>query len=321
MKPYLKLSLILILAMMILPAATKLSQKSNPETALQTSVKSSGISTTEKTDRVFSFISKEFNNINLTEYIIGIVAGEIPASFSQEALKAQAVASYTYLKYLSENTESGHISESSKAHLNYLDTTKQKEKWGDNFEEYRQKIEAVVKSVSGQYLSYNNEPALTLFHAISSGKTKSSQEICGSAIPYLCAVDAPGDILSENYEAVITVALEEFQKAFEEKADLIFSDSDYRKWACVSEKDDDGYIKTLTVCNEDFSCSEISKILNLPGTSFRGKIGNECFIFIAHGKGHGVGMSQYSADYMARQGADYKEILNHFYPGTVIKQD
>ncbi len=322
MKPYFILSIILVVVMIILPAAAKIHPQRGSFDNIETSEKTVSFSSQQTSEvKVFRSESEEINNVNITEYIIGTVAGEMPASFCTEALKAQAVASYTYMKYLMYNSANGNISDSSAIHQKYIDTTQQKEKWGDSYEENRKKIKEAVESVSGQYLSYKGKPALTAFHAISSGKTKSSQEVWGKALPYLCIVDAPGDTLSEKYESVVTFSPEEFKSAFEENADLTFEDEDFKNWASVYEKDIDGYIKTLTVCKENFSSSDVRNILALPGASFKGTIEDGNYVFTVHGRGHGVGMSQYSADYMARQGADYKKILEHFYPGTIIMED
>lgn len=318
MKLYFILVVILTVVMMILPASAKLfPQKNKAEIIVTTS------SINESDNNHMNVLRTDFDKIDLTEYIIGTVAGEMPGGFSEEALKAQAVVSYTYVKYIMNNPTYGkkYITDLCYTHQTYIDIAQQKEKWGENYKKYRNRIENAVKSVIGQYLSYDGKPALAVFHAISSGKTKSSLEAWGQAVPYLIETDAPGDKISENYESIISLTPEKFQSAFSKYSDVNFNNSDFSRWVSVTEKDSYGYIKKLKVNNREFTSYEFMSILNLPSPTFEGTIKNGNFIFTVYGKGHGVGMSQYSADYLARQGADYKKILEHFYPGTVILQD
>lgn len=328
MKPYFILTVILCLIMILFPFLAKTLQK-NEENTTSTELSSifadkaaSEYETASETVSVLRTASGNVTDMKLFDYLVGTVAGEMPASFCREALKAQAVVSYTYAKWILENSESGksYISDSSALHQKYIDENEQKEKWQANYEANRQRIEDAVKSVYGKYLSFEGETAMTVFHALSSGKTLSAAQVWGKDIPYLKQVEAPGDTLSEKLESVITYTADEFRQLFEEEG-LKFESDEIGKWASVKEKSEDGYIRKLTVCSEDFTARQIRKILSLPSESFTAKIENNCFVFTTYGKGHGVGMSQYSADYMARQGKSYKEILAHFYPGTVLMEN
>jgi len=273
----------------------------------------------KETVKVLRTSSDTVIDVELFEYIVGTVAGEMPASFCIEALKAQAVACYTYAKYIKENSDKKDslISDSSFKHQSYIDKSEQKEKWGDNYAEYRDIIEKAVKSVYGEYLTFDEKTAMTVFHAISADKTNSAEKIWGEAIPYLIPVEAPSDISSEkSYEYSET----EFKSLFEKKSEITLND-DPRKWAKILKKDDNGYIRSLSVGNETFAAVEIMEILSLPSANFTAKYDDGIFIFSVKGKGHGVGMSQYGAEYMAQQGKNYKEILTHFYPGTAFEKE
>ncbi len=258
--------------------------------------------------------------IDLFEYIVGTVAGEMPASFCDEALKAQAVASYTYAKYITENSDENEavLSDSSFVHQSYIDETEQRAKWGEYYDEYKSKIEDAVNDVLGQYLTFDGKTAMTVFHALSADRTNSAEEIWKEAIPYLISVNSPSKDTSEK---TFSLTKEEFKNSFEDKGDIKLEGTDPRKWAKVIEKTDKGYIRRLSVGNKIFTAVEIMDILSLPSTNFTAKYEDGTFIFTAHGKGHGVGMSQYSAEYMATDGKSYTEILSHFYPGTLLVKE
>ncbi len=323
MKSYLILSLILCICMLVFPFFSKLSVESDTDTSYKSETdKDKEESTTEKTIDVMRSSTGSITTMDIFEYLVGTVAGEMPASFHNEALKAQAVVSYTYAKWLLEENkdEESYITDLSSLHQKYIDKAEQKEKWQDTYEENRKRIEDAVKSVYGEFLTFDGKAAMTVFHALSSGKTLSSEEVWGDDVPYLVSVDAPGDIIAEEYESTVSIPAEEFRDSFEDE-DVAFEDDNFKKWASVKEKSDDGYISVLTVSSCDFTARQVRKILSLPGNCFRAKTDSNGFVFTVHGKGHGVGMSQYSADYLARQGKTYREILNHFYPGTTLTKE
>ncbi len=270
-----------------------------------------------ETVKVLKSSSGEAVEMDMFEYIVGTVAGEMPASFCIEALKAQVVASYTYARYITESSADKDVllSDSSSVHQSYIDKTEQKEKWGIYYDEYRQKIEDAVKNVSGEYLAYDGKTAMTVFHALSENQTNSAEEIWGEGVPYLVQVNAPSNEASKKE---LHFTAEKFRTLFNEKSDIVFSEEDSKKWAKITVKSDIGYIRKLSVCNKTFDAIEISEILSLPSANFTAKYADGSFIFTSYGKGHGVGMSQYGAEYMAQNGKDYTEILSHFYPGTTL---
>ena len=195
------------------------------------------------------------------------------------------------------------------------------EKWGDDYEENRKIIESAVRSVYGEYLSYEGKPAMSVFHALSGGYTMSAADIWGEDIPYLVAVEAHGDELSADFEETVEISIAEFKQLFEENSDTELKNENPTTWTKVLEKSEGGYIKKLKVGTEVFTARDVKKILGFRSVSFKGALNENNYIFKVYGKGHGVGMSQYSADYMARQGSSYKEILAHFYPKTEIKNN
>lgn len=258
-------------------------------------------------------LSGKTTQTDLKDYLIGCVSGEMPASFSSEALRAQAVASFTYYRWLKENSDNAefYISADSKKHQAYLTNDELKEKWGDKYESYYSKVEQAVLSVMGECVMYEGEPALTVFHAISSGQTLSSEAVWGEAIPYLQSVNAPGDKLSPDYETTAEYTQNEIisRLSLESSEGNLINNID---------TDENGYVNKISIGKKSYSGNEFYSLLGLPSPVFTAEYKDGKYIFNVTGRGHGVGMSQYSADYMARQGSTYKEILTHFYKGTYI---
>ena len=240
----------------------------------------------------------------LSDYLVGVVAAEMPASFHEEALKAQAVAAYSYYKYQKENGAEAIIG-SSAVHQGYKTKEELKEFWGDKYDFYLQKIEDAVGAVSGEYLISEGKTVPALYHALSSGVTESAETVFGKEVPSLEGVTSPGDRLSPDY---IT------EKAFtkEEICSLTEFESD-NETIEITQSTDSKFVKKILVFGKEYSGTELRTALKLNSPYFTVKKQKEKYIFTVYGKGHGVGMSQYSADYMARQGSSYEEILMHFY--------
>lgn len=327
-KIYVILCSVLCITSLIFPMITVTVSNRQATTATSTD---NTVTTTEKasdsnTVNVFKTADNSTVEVDMLEYLIGAVSGEMPASFCTEALKAQAVVCYTYALWTmnKENSDSDgeyDITDSSALHQCYLDKDEQKEKWGEAYEENRKLIEDAVKSVYGEYLTYNGKPAMSVFHALSGGYTMSAEYVWGEEVPYLVAADAPGDELSSDFEETVQISCDDFRKLFEEGSDTVFENDDPKTWSKVLEVTENGYVKKLKVGTEEFTARDVKKILGFGGISFKGALKDDTYIFKVYGKGHGVGMSQNSADYMARQGSTYKEILSNFYPGTEIAKN
>ena len=258
----------------------------------------------------------------LFEYVKGSVAAEMPPTYEKEALKAQAVACYTYALWLKNNSDSSvlngaDISDSPSNYQGFLDDDELKNKWGENFDEYMKAVTDAVNEVTGECIEYNGEPIMACYHAISTGKTESAKNAWGTDIPYLQSVRADGDILSPDIDSSVTLTDDEFQKA---ASTLVGADlsSSSKKWLGKLTRTKNGYVKKAIIGQKEFAGSDVRSAFNLRSPAFTVKKTNSGFIFSVKGYGHLVGMSQYSADYMARQGSDYKDILLHFYSGTKI---
>ena len=260
------------------------------------------------------------------EFIYTTVALEMPASFEMEALKAQAVAAYTYFSRarneFRKNNPAGEaeITINSQKSKYYVPLEKLKEKWGKNFEERHNKIKTAVDSVFGEILEDDGSPILAVYHAMSSGETEKSKDVFGGDLKYLTNVESPGDKEAEGYETFAEFTLEEFKEIIKKTWPDACFEEEPSCWVKDIERTHAGMVKSLTVCKHRTSGREMRAIFSLRSADFDLNFKEGKFIFKVRGYGHGVGMSQYGAQFMAKQGADYKQILAWYYPGAVLKE-
>lgn len=251
--------------------------------------------------------------IPLEKYLIGVLAGEMPVSYDIEALKAQAVAARTYtIRKIETNKNKEYDVIDTTDDQVYKDEKELKESWGKNYETNLKKIKQAINSTTGEYLTYEGETIKAFFFSTSSGITENCKDVFGENLPYLVSVSSTWDQNSPSYLGTITLTKEEFYK----KLDIPYNDT----------------LQMNIKRNETNSISEIEindKIIK--GTEFRHKLGlkstnieinqTENNIKItSKGYGHGVGMSQYGAFELAKNGYKYDEILKYYYHGIEIKK-
>ncbi|MGN1337576.1 MAG: stage II sporulation protein D [Candidatus Coprovivens sp.] len=244
-------------------------------------------------------------SIPIEEYIIGVVAGEMPALFEEEALKAQAVASRTYAYYsVIKNKELKSTTDDQV----YLTEEEMKNKWNENFEKYYEKIKKCVNNTKGIIMTFNDQPIISYYYAMSNGYTESSLNVFNQDYEYLKVKES---IWDKNNENTITISKNQF--------------CNYLKIECENininniEKDESNRIKNIVINNKKYTGIEIRKILNLRSTDFKIEIEDDIKI-TTKGYGHGVGMSQYGANYMAKENYNYKEILEYYYEGIKFRE-
>lgn len=263
--------------------------------------------------------------LKMREYIIGSLSGEMSASYHKEALKAQAVACYTFALYVAsreeKRPEGADISDDSTVYQSYIDEDARKKKWGNDFEKNEKIMSEAVDEVFGQYLEYDGKPAMAAYHAMCSGKTESAANVWGKSVSYLKSTVSSGDKLAPNYETCQKVSADEFKRILFKKG-LTYGDypTDASKWIGDIERYDSGVVKYVDICGRKISGTDMRSLFSLKSADFDISFADGGFTFTCRGNGHFVGMSQYGADYMARQGSSYDEILNHYYPGTVLKK-
>lgn len=274
-----------------------------------------GIIHNEKTIRVYRSESKKVEKIPFEEYIVGVIAGEMPLYFKEEALKAQAVASRSYaLKRMEYNKNKNYDVVDNTNNQVYLDNDYLKKAWGNNYIANINKIRKVVNDTSCEYLDYNNSVVDAFFFSTSTGKTENSIDVFNISLPYLKSVSSEWDQnVSPVFYDFYTFTLQNFYKKlnikYNEKLNIEIIDSTSA-----------GRIKTLKINNVNFTGSKISSLFGLRSTSFNIKQDKNNVNITTTGFGHGVGMSQYGAQGMAIEGYKYNEILKHYYSGVKIKK-
>ncbi|MGN0546698.1 MAG: stage II sporulation protein D [Acutalibacteraceae bacterium] len=330
MRTNLIICIIIALSMILCPIAALGGEKSGENREKPTELSTQVPETAESADKpekyisVLSQSSGSVAKVKMREYVIGSVAAEMSPLYHTEALKAQAVASYTYAKKTKEQNEKhkdsslgdADITDSPAIHQGYISKSDRKKKWGDNYEEYEKKIEAAVDEVFGCYVTYNGETALTVYHSISAGATQSAEALWGTDIPYLISVESPGDKLSPDYRSEKSFSESEFKNLIEKCSVTLTGNAE--KWVGEAKKDETGYVSSQMLGSTSVSGVTIRDALGLRSLCFDIKYSESKFTVVCLGYGHGIGMSQYGADYMARQGSSWQEILMHYYSGADI---
>lgn len=256
---------------------------------------------------------------NIEEYIKGVVAAEMPASFPIEALKAQAVASRTYAIRAIDNADKDlQPSDIGQA---YITKEKMRENWGDNYDYCYNRVCDAVNSTAGEIMEYDGEPILAVFHSTSAGITETAGNIWNYDLPYLESADSPGDTYAPNFESIKVIKEDEIISLIKEK----YSDFDCKKDKLfdsikILSRSDAGYITEINIGGKSFTGKQVREMLGLRSTNFTVAKNENGIAFTTKGFGHGAGMSQYGAKYMAEQGTDYKGILQHYYKNIVIQK-
>ena len=316
-------ALVLLTVMLSFPLAVL--DNKETKTKIETSAQVKNIvKDTKKASAYDSFRLKhksngEIEKISATDYVKGVVAGEMPALYETEALKAQAIAAYTFA-CRKRDTSMGNdydITDDPNTDQCYISEETARQKWGDKADEYLKKISDAVSKVEGYMLTFDGSAALTAYHAISSGKTENCADIWGSDLPYLVSVDSSFDKIADNYLTTVQISKDELCEKLNDftqptgNADGYFTD---RKTTSA------GTVKSIKFCGKEISGFDIANALSLRSANFEVAYNDNTFTFTVYGYGHGLGMSQNGANYMAKQGSSYEEILSHYYKGCKLKK-
>ena len=258
--------------------------------------------------------------LSLDDYIVGVVCAEMPAEFEIEALKSQAVAARTYAirkLYSKKNDHKKGDLCTDYRHCQAYATNKMcKDKWGNKYNKYIKKIKEAVQTTSGEYVVYNGEAAMTVFHSCSNGVTEKASDVWSSEVPYLVNVSSEGDYLYKDYESIVSFSNIDFVKILEKHLKHKVN-SELPPIGNVTYSTG-GNVLTIELFGQNFKGTDIRNIYSLKSTSFELDYVDEKFTFTVYGNGHGVGMSQYGANNMAKNKLSYKDIISHYYPGTEI---
>ncbi len=257
----------------------------------------------------------------LRDYLWGVLAGEMPASYPEEALKAQVVASYSYLLHRKEtmgmhpDSDFGHTGDvcDDPNHCKaYLPPPEAIRRWGqDWYDASEKKLSDAIESVLGEALLYERTAANTVFHSISGGRTEDAKDVWGAEIPYLKSVDSGWDRTAKGFSSTLTVPIEEFCEKLELR--------DCTPGAVTLTEG--GSVATIVLGDKTFTGRQLRTLFSLRSTRFTLNIDEKEATFQVAGYGHQVGLSQYGASVLAEKGYNYREILAYYYSGTTLTQN
>ncbi len=263
-------------------------------------------------------------NMALDQYLRGVVRGEMPASFQLEALKAQAAAERTYVYYqLAAGRKEAHpdadVCTDPACCSAWLSEDAAREKWGEDFDGWESRIGEAVAATDGQAALYAGQPILAVFHSSSAGKTAEAGDVWSGDVPYLRSVDSPEgeETVPNYYSAAAFTAAEAKALLAQAHPELTFSGGP-DKWFGAVERDDSGRVSTVEVCGAPLRGVEVRRIFSLRSACFTVDAAADKVTFRVTGYGHGVGMSQYGANELARQGKTWQEILMWYYADITI---
>lgn len=264
-------------------------------------------------------------------YVIGAVCAEMPASFNEEALKAQAIAARTYAVRQRERERANPTSELKGAYFSndsskyqaFFTDDQMHEYFGDQYTATLEKVTAAVKAVEGEILMYNNEPIVAAFHSMSGGMTESAQVIWGTALDYLVPVKSEEDVDSPEFLQETPFTSAELSARLTSKFPGIVLGENKAEWLTILERSSSGTITKLQAGDQEMSGMDLRTLLSLRSSNFDISYSSDKdqFTLTTKGYGHGVGLSQYGANAMAAAGKTYEEILKHYYQGVEIVKE
>ena len=258
------------------------------------------------------------------EYLPGVVRGEMPASFETEALRAQAAAERTYVYHqLAAGRKEAHpdadVCTDPGCCSAWLSEEAAQEKWGDDFTAWEERIEDAVAATDGQVALYRGEPILAVFHSSSAGRTAEAGDVWSGDVPYLRSVDSPeGEETVPNYYSTVSFTAAEAKALLAAAHPELTYSGGPDKWFGEAERDESGRVGAVEVCGTPLRGVEVRRIFSLRSACFTIDAQADGVTFRVTGYGHGVGMSQYGANELARQGKTWQEILTWYYAGITI---
>ena len=316
MKSYALLTLVATAVFLLIPLGA-LPKPAAPPVAKESAEKAVG---TGGVFRVRDPQTGEVSEWTERDFLIGTVSCEMSPSAPTEALKAQAVASFTY--YAAQRA----AARASDKEADFDDVPTRfpegytekgmRERWGDAYAENYHAVAAAVDAVAGEMLLYDGKPIRAVYHDISAGATEAAVHVWGTDYPYLQSVPSPGDTEAKDYRTTVTVKADEFAK--KAKTLGLSSSSKPADWLGDTAKTDAGLVTGITVMGQTVTGAQMRRAFGLRSAFFNLTYQDDRFTFTVLGHGHGVGMSQAGAVHMAKQGAGYREILGYYYSGITF---
>ena len=282
--------------------------------------------TTEEAAVFRILCGEEVVTLDEEEFLIRTLAMEMSPATHEEALKAQAVATYTYYarrrQAQAEKADpalkgADAVTPNAKFPSEYTGE-KLRERWGERYDEYYNKLTAAVQAVKGIAITHDGKYIDACYHAISNGSTESAETVWGADIPYLQTVASPGDRLSEGYDSQVTLSADEVRAILADTEAEVTLGDDPATWFGSPTLAEGGTVAQQPVGDATLAGTQVRQLFGLRSAAFDVTYRDGTFTFAVRGYGHGVGMSQHGADYLARQGYTYQEILAYYYTDVTI---
>ncbi len=265
----------------------------------------------DKTQSVYIIYDDETINMDLEDYVVGVVACEMPASFDIEALKAMAVASRTFALYKINTNKNYKLSTTTKDQC-YISVDQMKKNWGSSFDKNYEKIKEAVNDTKNQFMTYKDKVIISFYFSISNGYTENCENVFSQKLDYLKSVDSSWDSEYDYKEKTVSFTEKDFLKKLGINADKVDS--------IKVNKSSTGRASSVIVNGKTFKGTNFRTLLGLRSTDVEITRKDNKVYIDTKGYGHGVGMSQYGANAMAKKGYSYDEILKYYYTGVKINE-
>ena len=267
----------------------------------------------------------EVLEVPLLDYLIGAAASEMPVTWPDEALKAQAIASHSYALYqrdraAADKLEGAWFSADPARRQGFMTKEVLQSYWGDAFEENWARLEGLFAPILHQVVTWEGAPAAACYHAISNGQTEASENVWNEALPYLCGVDSTLDLTAEGYEQTVTYTTQQMYDAILLGVPGAAPDLDApESWFGEASLTAAGYVDKIQCGGVFVRGVDLRTALALRSACFSIQYADGVFSVTTRGYGHGVGLSQYGASALALTGSSCADILAHYYPGTSLE--
>ena len=272
------------------------------------------------------YISKEnkVEKVPLEEYVLSVVSSEMPATFHEEALKAQSILARTFVinKLITgcNNIKEGNICDTTHCQA-YLNINERKKAWGKEGDEYLKKLKKVVKETEGKVLSYNDQLVkYPQYFSTSSGNTEDAVAVFSEDVPYLKSVESPGEEISPKYESEISMSISDFKGKIKKSIPNSNLGNNINEEVKILSRNKGGTVDDIKIGDVTIKGKEFRKIFGLNSANFTLEVLDDNIKIKCLGYGHGVGMSQWGANVMAKEGSKYDEILEHYFKGSKIEE-
>ena len=261
--------------------------------------------------------------VSMSDYLWGVVAAEMPASFEPEALRAQAVCARTYslwkMQSGSHEDDGADLCADSTCCQAYISRPDAAQRWADDSAAYTAKIAGAVADTDGQVLTYDGAPIQAVFFSSAAGSTADAAEVWGRSLPYLVPVDSPEGDEVPNYRSTVTLTADEVRKLAEGAGLGCDLSGEPSGWFGGLTRTASGRVESVELGGAELSGGAARNLFSLRSACFDVTEADGVFTFSVTGYGHGVGMSQYGANAMARAGSGWREIVEHYYTGAQLQ--